>query len=493
MRVQVRLPAASLRCWHQVLLEKMASTPGASISVELASSATAVTKMGRRLESVFALESHLHRYTRYLSKPISADSFRRYRDSAGPADIMLDLTENPLNDEHVWRLEYDGQVGEAAALRALCSGRMPLVALVDSNSRKIATGRPGTEQPRLLVAAFEDISAGCLSLILGAVRGKPFAAPDSLSIGPVGPPPSLLRYLGSQFTWAFARCAYRALYRSPHWRVGWRYVDPLSDCTEINQPWNFMPDDGRHFYADPFPFEHGGRLFVFVEDYDHRVGRGVISVAEFGENGPLSVPRPVLSCAVHLSYPFIVEDSNQILMIPETSALRRIELYRADTFPDQWSRVGTLIENVEASDATVFFYRQRWWMTATVRELGSYSDALYVWYSDTLVGPWQPHRNNPVLLDIASARPAGRVVYQDGRLLRPVQDNRGGYGAALAIAEITQLDEDHFQQKVLHRMSPGPWWPGRRLHTINRAGSLQCIDGSGRSPRFRPARRLVRV
>jgi hypothetical protein len=94
-----------------------------------------------------------------------------------------------------------------------------------------------------------------------------------------------------------------------------------------------------------------------------------------------------------------------------------------------------------------------------------------------------------VLVDISAARPAGRVELRPGaggdRLLRPVQDGRNGYGAALAIAEITELDDEHFEQQIVARLEPGTWWPGRRIHTLNRAGRLECIDGSAMSPRFR--------
>jgi hypothetical protein len=33
-------------------------------------------------------------------------------------------------------------------------------------------------------------------------------------------------------------------------------------------------------------------------------------------------------------------------------------------------------------------------------------------------------------------------------------------------------------------LRPGPLWPGRRLHTLNRAGRLECIDGSASARRF---------
>jgi hypothetical protein len=286
--------------------------------------------------------------------------------------------------------------------------------------------------------------------------------------------------------------AYRTLYRAPHWRVGWRWVDGpglLDDPAHPPAGWTDLPDDGLHFYADPFPFEHGGRHYLFVEDFEHRRGRGVIAVTEFDDNGPIHKPVVALTHDVHLSYPFVVADQGELWMIPETSGAGTIELYRATQFPYAWSRERVLLAGLEASDATVFRHQGSWWMTATVRQGGSFSDALHLWHAEQLTGPWLPHRDNPVLVDISAARPAGRVVQLDGahggRLIRPVQDGRTGYGAALAIAEITKLDENRFEQHVVSRLQPGSWWPSRRIHTINRAGRLECIDGSAFSPRFR--------
>jgi hypothetical protein len=187
----------------------------------------------------------------------------------------------------------------------------------------------------------------------------------------------------------------------------------------------------------------------------------------------------VLSSGVHLSYPFVFEDGGDMWMVPESSGARTIDLYRATSFPDGWRIERTLVSGVEASDATLFKNAGRWWMMATVRDgEGSCSDALHIWSASSLCGPWIPHRRNPVLIDISAARPAGRVVLRDDRLIRPVQDCRDGYGAALALAEITRLDNDCFEQSIITTLKPGNAWPGRRLHTLNRAGRLECIDGS---------------
>jgi hypothetical protein len=287
---------------------------------------------------------------------------------------------------------------------------------------------------------------------------------------------------------AAVRAIYRLCYNAPHWRVGWRFVDDADVIDLRAHPatgWHDLPDDGRRFYADPFPIEHNGRTFVFVEDFVHALGYGVISAVEFNATGPVGTPRPVLDTGSHLSYPFVFAHGGETWMVPESGAAQTIDLYRGADFPDRWVKEATLVSGIIASDATLLERDGVWWMFATVQDNGgAYSDALHIWSASTLLGPWLPHKRNPVMIDIASARPAGRIVSRNGKLIRPVQDCRQGYGAALGLAEITRLDADGYEQRVDTILRSGPLWPGRRLHTLNRAGPLECIDGSAWARRF---------
>jgi hypothetical protein len=95
-----------------------------------------------------------------------------------------------------------------------------------------------------------------------------------------------------------------------------------------------------------------------------------------------------------------------------------------------------------------------------------------------------------VLVDQASARPAGAMTVRDGKLWRPVQDCSFGYGTGIGLAEVTRLDHEGFEQKVHAILRADPSWPGRRFHTLNRAGRLECIDGAAHSPRSRSLARL---
>ena len=82
-------------------------------------------------------------------------------------------------------------------------------------------------------------------------------------------------------------------------------------------------------------------------------------------------------------------------------------------------------------------------------------------------------------------------MWRGGKLWRPVQDCTGGYGTGIGLAEVLRLDREGYEQKVHGVLRAGADWPGRRFHTLNRAGRLECIDGAAHSPRSRwLARRL---
>ena len=512
MQVAVIVDSSSQRAWHRDLVRRLDGLPGVRASIRLADGPP--PKEHRRLERLLRLEQLLHGLdpgligrTRLDPSAGATTGTATAADPEAPGgSIVLDLTARPAPGS--WSVRYDGAPGEQAAAAALRCGRLPVVSVVDADGAARAQGRPGSERPGLLTTALADIGAGVSTLVVGAVTGSPFAAPAdapptaarSISALPAAASPadaeprSHLAIAARRVVGAAVHRLYRALYRAPHWRVGWRRPserDVLAGAALGSTDWAELPDDGFHFYADPFPFEHEGATYLFVEDFDHRIGKAVISAVEWGPHGAVGTPRPVLQHEVHLSYPFVLQHDGDVWMIPESSGAKTLELYRAVSFPWTWERHSILLEGIEVSDATAFEHEGRWWLTATVGHGGSLSDSLCLWSAPDLRGPWTPHRHNPVLVDIASARPGGRVEQRDGRLLRPVQDGRAGYGAALSIAEITRLDDEGFEQRVVTRHAPGQEWGGTRLHTLNSGGGIETVDGSRMVPRFAPNRSPV--
>lgn len=490
MKVQIVLGDRSTRAWHVRLVERLQALEDVEVAVRLKKEG--VRKRDLKLEMLLKLEGFLSGARAPLMRrigptqvPISPRAQEDVGASGHSSSVLLDLTSTPSNG--TWSVLFDGQPGEKAAVDALRAGKQPIVSVVDDLGVIRAQGRPGTENPGLFASALSDLGVGVATLVIGALRGAQFASPWEPQSPPLRPRSyaqiALRRVLGSG-----VHKLYRALYRAPHWRVGWRRKvggqDLLAGGTLAQTAWQDLPDDGFHFYADPFLFEHDGLTYLFVEDFLHAEGKAVISVVQMGDEGPLGVPNPVLEHDAHLSYPFVLSHDGDVWMIPESSGARTLELYRAVDFPWKWELHSVLLKGEQISDATFFTHNGRWWLTATVGYGGSLSDSLCLWSAPDLRGPWSPHEKNPVLVDIASARPAGRVEQRDGLLLRPFQDGRHGYGAQMGVAQITRLDDEGFEQEVLAHFSAGNGWAGTRIHTFNQVGNLEVVDGSGFAPKF---------
>jgi hypothetical protein len=237
-----------------------------------------------------------------------------------------------------------------------------------------------------------------------------------------------------------------------------------------------LPDKDR-YWGDPFVIERGDRYYVFVEEKVYAEGRGHIACLIVDAEDQLAGRQVVLEREYHLSYPFVFEHEGQTYMVPETAGHRTIEVYRCTRFPDQWELHGTLMEGIYAVDATLLEHGGRWWMFANVKEEGGSSlNALHLfWAQSPLAEAWTPHPRNPIVSDLGSARPAGRIFMHDGQLIRPSQDSRQRYGHALKFNRITGLSTEDYREETIAEFAPRGSGI-QATHTFNQAGGLTVID-----------------
>jgi hypothetical protein len=483
-RVTMVLDPASARAVHGVIAARL-SQAGVTVSLSQAPSSHDIPSS---VELLLTLERMVTRGHAALGARCELAALALPTAIERP-DLTIDFSGNAAASGRTLRLVYDGVAGERGLMGALFAGRLPSIAFQDvATGAVVSHAQPGADSAATIHAALEAVLAAVATLTQQTVRGfgNSTDAPT-----PVNRAPGLPELIAFE-TRTLARAAVSRLYRlcchSPHWRVCWRRVDhaDLFDAkTLTGSAWQVLPDPGTHFYADPFPFRHQGRTFLFVEDLDHGTQKGVISVVPFDDNGPSGAARVVLEEPWHLSYPFVFERDGEIWMIPESCGAGKVTLYRAARFPDRWVREADLLTGITASDATIVAHDGRLFMFAATRDAGSWSDTLSIFHAQHLLGPWQPHAANPILIDASAARPAGAFVRRNGTLWRPVQDCAGGYGTGIGLAEVTRLDTEGYAQTLHAIMRPPAGWPGRRLHTLNRAGALEFIDGSAHSPRSR--------
>jgi hypothetical protein len=484
MNIVLALDSSDLRRWHLALAEKLAKREGARIGVRFVE--TGAKPLGAT-DRLFQIETWLFGLGRGGgAERLPRDAFAAFREQ-GEAYLILDLADAPARIEgRVWRIECDGAGLERGLAEALLACRTPTVRVLGP-SGPIAAARPGAETLGVARTSFEEMLARTATLIEAALDGAaPAASLTPLKDAELSAPAQGFWTRAAKIAKRRAvRAVYAAGFHAPHWRVGWRRTNGAFLGDGLGSGWTDLPDDGRRFYADPFPIVWRGRTFLFVEEFEHRIGKGVVSVVEMGPQGPMGTPEVVLERPGHVSYPNVFERDGEMWMIPESGASNSIDLYRAADFPRGWKFERTLVSGVCANDATLFERDGKWWMFATVRDgAGSFSDALWLWTAPDIFGPWTPHPLNPVTIDAASARPAGRMFTQSGAIWRPVQDCRRGYGAAMALARVDRLDEGGFSQTIAAVLRPGAGWPGRRVHTYNEAGGFEFIDGSALAPRW---------
>ncbi|MCH9695855.1 MAG: hypothetical protein K0U72_15180 [Gammaproteobacteria bacterium] len=260
------------------------------------------------------------------------------------------------------------------------------------------------------------------------------------------------------------------------WILAMRYSqdlpDRFSDFTKL------IPPQDR-FWADPFLFEYKGKSYLFFEELQYRTNRGEILAVEIDENGFVGKPVTAMAKDFHLSYPFVFEFEGEVYMIPESYDNRTVDLYRSTGFPDAWQLERTLFSGQRFVDVTIHKYNETYWLFANVSSIDAVSpwDELYLFYADSPVAEeWTSHPENPVVSDVRTSRPAGRVFSHKDKLIRPSQNCAPHYGYGLNFCEIIELTKTRYREQVWKRFEPVEDRSVVSLHTYNEMNGIQVTD-----------------
>lgn len=255
--------------------------------------------------------------------------------------------------------------------------------------------------------------------------------------------------------------------------------NPVLTCEAVSD----VPAD---FVADPFMLKVNHTWYMFFEVMNRQTDRGEIGLA-ISENGMTwTYQQIVLVEPFHLSYPYVFEWMNDCYMIPETSAVDSVRLYKASQFPLEWSYVGTLVSGLRFADSSVVHHAGKWWLfTETSRQMKF--DTLRLYHADDLTGPWCEHPKSPIIEGNPSfARPAGRIVASRNRLIRYAQDCDPVYGTKVRACEIHELTTGSYREHEAEG-SPilsgnGTGWNRDGMHHIDPhrledGRWIACVDG----------------
>jgi hypothetical protein len=250
----------------------------------------------------------------------------------------------------------------------------------------------------------------------------------------------------------------------PPWRGEW------DDFREIPAP-------AGSYIADPFVLERDGHDWLFVEKYDPLKRRGSIAATRLGPEGMPEEWFPVLDQPHHLSFPFVFENQGQAYMIPESAQRGRVDLYRADRFPDRWVFERTLWNHPAwdtvlhvGADGTHFFL-------STIRDPQQPVGHLFLFTAANLYADWSLHPASPVSVDCRYSRNAGALLEINGQLHRVAQDPVPHYGRRMHFFRVDEIGATAYCERHVGTREP-PATDPRAIgtHTYSKGGRWEVVD-----------------
>lgn len=246
--------------------------------------------------------------------------------------------------------------------------------------------------------------------------------------------------------------------------------------------------------ADPFMINTDRLWYMFFEALNRESNKGNIALA-ISDNGlEWDYQQIILTEHFHLSYPYVFEWQSEYYMVPECYETDSVRLYKAADFPRKWSFVGAILKGTDYVDPSIFRFDNRWWLFVGHGTAPERADILRLYYADGLMGPWLEHPESPIIEgDTRRARPAGRVLVFNDKVIRYAQDCYPVYGTQVRAFEITELSRTTYREREVVEKNPvltasGIGWNSSGMHHIDGhlmhdGRWLSCVDGRGFNPR----------
>ena len=238
--------------------------------------------------------------------------------------------------------------------------------------------------------------------------------------------------------------------------------------------WNFhiikAPKD--RWFADPFILDVTDTvIIVLVEEFSYRINRGRLAKLIIDkETFQLKSMKIVLDLNTHLSFPAILRDGTDIYIYPENSASGSSMLYKYNSEDDSVSVIKQL-SNQPLTDAIITKIDDSSYIfTTEIPTQNGNKLSIYTALDD--MGSYKLIQN--ITLFDNTARSAGDIFVDNGKIVRPAQNCNGGYGVGLVFQEIIKDSKGDFVLKELFRRKPIKNYIG--MHTYNQYKGCYVVD-----------------
>ena len=312
----------------------------------------------------------------------------------------------------------------------------------------------------------------------------PDAAPDAIASTALRPAAraartSLWRRVAQRLRgeWLADRLRQRARWLTEAWQIG--IIDqPLGSWAlgTSMPPVRWLPaPSSQGYWADPMA-DGTSSEHLLCEYFDAEQGRGRIERLAVDATGVTRRQTLPLGEGQHVSFPLVLNLGGRRVGLAETAALGRCQLHEVGD-DGSWRPVATLLDGVAAADPALFEWEGRCWLAYTDIALGA-MDNLCLLHAPALEGPWEPHANNPVKVDITGARMAGGLFWHQGALYRPAQNCLQTYGASVLVHRVLRCTPTAYEEEAVRELRPDPHGPcPDGMHTLSAWGQRSLVDG----------------
>ncbi len=262
-----------------------------------------------------------------------------------------------------------------------------------------------------------------------------------------------------------------------HYVVAYRYTnDNTTQIFSQSPSFELIQPGGFSWYADPFPFLHKGKHYIFVEAYNIWHSHADIAVYCIEDNN--EKPKTIIKEPFHMSYPNVFRWEDEIYMLPETHEAKQLRLYRCVNFPENWELDTVLLDNVDFADSSLMIREDGIWVE-TMEDRGNmdYSNRFFrLDMENKTMIEFFPNANGWV-----NKRPAGNFIRIGESWYHALQECEKVYGEYMYIAKVDKLNEFVFNEKLHRTLKVSDYTINSTLpfiytHTWNRCGNLEVID-----------------
>lgn len=269
---------------------------------------------------------------------------------------------------------------------------------------------------------------------------------------------------------------FNKIFAADKWNIGFIYQTPeeLISTKKLNAGINWLQEDNIDYAADPFVVSVNNAPRIYYEELDFWKGKGEIMMIDGFDFKNKKKVQGIKPDAIHLSYPYLIEENGCLYCIPETSEAKEIALYQVDQEnPSQLTKIKVLVSGKAFVDSSIIYHENRYWLFTSVS--GDHHH-LYIYHSKTLNGQYTGHYQNPIPVEKEFCRAAGSLFKVGKSLYRPTQNPINRYGGSIIINEIETLSEKAFSTINKFEILPDkPYNKG--LHNISFANNIIVIDG----------------